>query len=147
MKKTKKGFTIIELLVVLAIIAVLSTLGLTFFSTAATKGRDSRREQDIKEIQNMLALYANNRGQYPVCNPEIVVNGTTDCLSVALIGEGSAVSTPKDPRYGVGTGGCGSADFFEYCYVSTNGQNYTLRYLLETDSIYGKSQGWNSPTP
>ncbi len=143
----KKGFTIIELLVVLSIIAVLSSVGITFFSTAASKGRDGRREQDIKEIQNILALYANNRGQYPVCSPEIVINGTTDCLSVALIGEGSAISTPRDPRHGVGTGSCGDVGFFSYCYVSSNGQTYTLRYLLETDSIPGKSQGWNSASP
>ena len=145
--KNKNGFTIIELLVVLAIIAVLSSLGITFFSAAAAKGRDGRREEDIKEIQNILALYANNRGRYPVCSPEIVINGTTDCLSVALIGEGSAISTPKDPRHGVGMGTCGDSTFFDYCYISTGGQTYTVRYLLETDSIPGKTLGWNSATP
>ena len=117
----RHGFTIIELLVVLSIIAVLSAVGFSFFSVAASKGRDGRREKDIKEIQNILALYANNSGRYPVCSPEVVVNGITDCLSVALIGEESAISTPIDPRHGVGTGSCGGGEFFEYCYVSTDG--------------------------
>lgn len=142
-----KGFTLIELLAVLAIIAILSAGSVAFFSVAAAKGRDSRRERDIKEIQNILALYANNRGKYPLCSPEVAINGATDCLSIAIIGEGSSASTPIDPRHGAGTGTCGGAEFFDYCYVSTDGKTYTLRYLLETDSIPGKSLGWNSATP
>lgn len=142
-----KGFTLIELLVVLAIIAILSAGSVAFFSVAAAKGRDGRRERDIKEIQNILALYANNRGRYPGCGQEVAINGTTDCLSVAIIGEGSAISTPIDPRHGFGAGVCGDANFFEYCYASTDGKTYSLRYLLETDSIPGKSAGWNGATP
>lgn len=143
----RHGFTIIELLVVLSIIAVLTAVSFSFFSSASTKSRDGRRERDIKETQNMLALYANNRGGYPVCNPEVVVNGISDCLSVALIGEGSGISAPTDPRHGVGTGSCGDSQFFEYCYFSTDGRSYTLRHLLETDSIIGKIPGWQSVGP
>lgn len=61
MLKNKKGFTLLELLVVISIIAMLITIGLSSFSTAQRKGRDAKRKSDIKEIQNALEQY------YSVC--------------------------------------------------------------------------------
>jgi len=144
----KKGFTIIELLVVLAVIALLSGLSLTFFGSSSIKARDARRESDIKEIQKALGLYVTNIGTYPVCQTEVQINGTTDCLSLALVAERTMPAVPVDPRQGVGGGGCGTAGAFFYCYQSSSdGYTYTLRYDLEGNSIPGKSAGWQTVNP
>lgn len=145
--KTNNGFTLIELLVVIAVIGLLSSIAIVSLSQAATKSRDARREVDIKELQKILALYESNRGRYPICSPEININGISDCLSSAIISENVVNVLPKDPKHGVGGGACGDVGAFYYCYVSTNGGSYTIRYPLETDSIYGKSAGWNSVNP
>lgn len=47
---SKKGFTLVELLVVVAIIAILATIGLTVFSGAQANARDARRKSDIDAI-------------------------------------------------------------------------------------------------
>ncbi|MCF7835909.1 MAG: type II secretion system GspH family protein [Candidatus Marinimicrobia bacterium] len=133
------GFTIIEMLVVLAIIAMLSSIALSMFQDSKARSRDAKREEDMKDIQNGLNLYATNNQRYPECL-EDVIDGATDCLSLAMIASGLMKGTPTDP-IGRGSGSsCGGAER-EYCYVS-DGFSYTLRYALETDTISGKGAGW-----
>lgn len=48
------GFTLVELLVVVAIIAILSVIGLTIFSGAQANARDARRRADIDAISKAL---------------------------------------------------------------------------------------------
>ena len=144
MKKNKRGFTIIELLVVIAIIAMLLSFVIVSLSDSKKKGRDSRREEDIKQIQNTLGLYVVNGHIYPVCS-QGVINGSADCLSQALITSGFITQIPVDPlRKADGT--CGAVDNYVYCYTS-DGLDYTLEYALETDNILGKSSGWQSVSP
>lgn len=49
-----RGFTLVELLVVVAIIAILSVIGLTLFTSAQANARDARRKSDIDAIANAL---------------------------------------------------------------------------------------------
>lgn len=49
-----KGFTLVELLVVVAIIAILSVIGLTVFSGSQANARDARRKADIDAIAKVI---------------------------------------------------------------------------------------------
>ncbi len=64
-KNLQAGFTIIELLIVIAIIGILATLVLTNFQGAQAKGRDSVRKNDINSIYQKLEEYHNEQGGYP----------------------------------------------------------------------------------
>lgn len=146
LKKNLGGFTIIELLVVIAIAAMIVSVFFVLITGTRAKSRDAVREQDIKQIQNGLAIYASGKGIYPICSPEIIINGKTDCLSAELLGDGAMKGiTPVDPKNSGST--CGGSGAYVYCYISAGGSDYTLRYNLETDSITGKSSGWQSIGP
>lgn len=54
MNKDNKGFTLVELLVVISIIAILSVVGLTLFNGAQQNARDARRKSDIDAIAAAL---------------------------------------------------------------------------------------------
>lgn len=54
-----RGFTLIELMVVVAIIAVLSVIGITIFTNAQRNSRDARRRADIKAISQALETRIN----------------------------------------------------------------------------------------
>lgn len=62
---SKKGFTIIELMVVIAIIGLLASIVMVSLGGAREKSRDSRRQADLKSIQLALSLYYNDNGMYP----------------------------------------------------------------------------------
>lgn len=61
----KKGFTLIELMIVIAIIGILSAIILATFSTAKSQSRDTKRVSDLAQIQLALAGYFDRCGQYP----------------------------------------------------------------------------------
>lgn len=142
----KRGFTLIELLVVVAVIAMIISFIFVATQTAKTKNRDARREEDIKQIQNALDIYVTNARRYPICPQETVIEGAADCLSQVLITAGAISGVPTDPL-GRDQGVCGQASSFVYCYQSADGFSYTLRYALETNTIPGKSAGWQAVNP
>jgi prepilin-type N-terminal cleavage/methylation domain-containing protein len=63
--KRQSGFTIIELLIVIAIIGILATLVLTNFQGAQAKGRDTVRTSDMNSIYQKLEEFYNQNGGYP----------------------------------------------------------------------------------
>jgi prepilin-type N-terminal cleavage/methylation domain-containing protein len=70
----KKGFTIIEVLVVIGIIAVLTVIIFPAINNIRAKNRDAEKVADIAAIQLGLALYKNQQnGVYP----EDIYNNTT----------------------------------------------------------------------
>ncbi|MEI6711886.1 MAG: prepilin-type N-terminal cleavage/methylation domain-containing protein [bacterium] len=52
--RKQSGFTLIELMVVMAIIAILATAGLSAYGGYLKKARDSHRISDLKAIQNII---------------------------------------------------------------------------------------------
>ncbi len=130
----KKGFTMIELLVVLAIIAMLVSIALVGLRTARVKARDSRRMSDMNELFKALTLYENSSRTYPIYNGNIT---GSDAMSVALQNAGTISKTPLDPL----------ADQY-YTYQSADGTTFTLGFCLETDIILNYFQGCgNTITP
>lgn len=64
--KIKKGFSLVELLVVITIIAILSVVAYTAVGGQTIKARNSKRQQDLSSIQAALELYAiENNNIYP----------------------------------------------------------------------------------
>ncbi len=65
MKFGNKGFTLVELLVVISIVSLLNSVVLTGIKNARASARDSRRISDIRQIRNALELYKSSQGYYP----------------------------------------------------------------------------------
>lgn len=129
------GFTMIEMLVVVAIAAMLLSITLVSIQQARTKSRDATREQHIKTIQSALALDANTNGNYTVYDGYLT---GTDVVSIGLKDSNSLSQMPQDPL---------NSGNYRYSYTSVDGSTYTLKYYLESDSILGKAAGLNQASP
>jgi prepilin-type N-terminal cleavage/methylation domain-containing protein len=64
-KKSSRGFTLVELIVVLSVITLLISIILTSLQSARNSARDRRTLSDISQIQLGLELYYNQNGHYP----------------------------------------------------------------------------------
>ncbi len=62
--KKLRGFTMIEIMVVMVIVGALATLGGGAYTKSLTRGRDARRIQDMKTIQNGFEVYYAKHGDY-----------------------------------------------------------------------------------
>lgn len=64
--KSQKGFTLVELLVVIVIISILATLLMANFVGVRQRGRDTTRKSDLRQIQSALEIYRADNGNYPL---------------------------------------------------------------------------------
>lgn len=63
--KPPRGFTLVELLVVISIISLLSSVVFASVNSARAKGRDAKRFSDLKAIETALQRYYDTNGFYP----------------------------------------------------------------------------------
>ncbi len=75
-KKTNKGFTLLEVLVVVAIIGFLSAVVFTAANASRIKGRNAKTISQVREYQKAFAQYYQTYGYYPV----VPVAATPICL-------------------------------------------------------------------
>ncbi len=61
----KSGFSLIELLVVVTVIALLMSAGAYTYSHQVSRGRDQKRMADLGYIQTALEKYKSDNGAYP----------------------------------------------------------------------------------
>jgi prepilin-type N-terminal cleavage/methylation domain-containing protein len=85
MNKLKTGFTLVELLVVMAILAILATVSLANFRNSQMKARDAQRKSDLHQIANAMEAYTSDHGGYPEADGgKIQACSTVDnCLTLA----------------------------------------------------------------
>lgn len=61
----KKGFTLMELMIVMVLMGILVTLGVASFKSARQKGNDIRRKSNLASIAKALEAYAADHDGYP----------------------------------------------------------------------------------
>lgn len=124
-----RGFSLIELLVVITIIALLTTLTVSGLNSARIKGRDADRVSDIKQIQLALELYYDANHFYPNSTTETIV---TTALT-GLVSGGFMAVIPDDPL-----------TTQHYVYKSSSASGSTA-YCVGAD-LEGASQGASTCT-
>ncbi|MGH7193928.1 MAG: type II secretion system protein [Candidatus Saccharimonadales bacterium] len=64
-KKSEQGFTVIELLIVIAVVIILGLLVWAGYGGIQAKERNKERAKDIAAIQTQLEFFFQNNGYYP----------------------------------------------------------------------------------
>lgn len=107
-----RGFTLIELLVVISIISLLSSIVLSSFSSARSKGRDAKRITEFNQIKNALYAHQAQYGEFPPDNGtswtcfgaatgEICYNNGTGITGNDNLKAAMDIYFSKYPEYGV----------------------------------------------
>lgn len=124
--KKRLGFTLVELMVVVAIIGILATLIMVTLDNTKTTARNTRRLADIKELQLALKLFYNDNGYYPTA--------ITAGNSISRNGVNYLLRVPENPKpWNDGT--CPNQGY-QYKQIE-NGQRYTISFCVsdKTDDL------------
>ncbi len=136
--KNKKGFTLIELMVVVAIMGLLAALAVIALNSARARARDARRVSDVKQIQTALELYYLDNNAYPVAPaaPGIIEEKCISSGGIDDVGSCSGTTymsiTPSNP-IPRNDGDCaGINTSYTYAAVALDGNNtsYYITYCL-----------------
>jgi general secretion pathway protein G len=79
-----RGFTMIELLVVMTLIVILATMGMTQYKTSQIYAREAVLKEDLFRLRDAIDQYYADKGQYP---------STLD----TLVSDGYLRKLPEDP--------------------------------------------------
>ena len=114
---TRKGFTLVELLVVIAILAILSTVAVVGYTSYITKAEQQAAQTEAAHIEDAIVIAL-------VSNPKasIVVNGTTT-IYVERDGNGFKVVTPA------------AADQGKYPKIENIGSELTARLSAPSGAL------------
>lgn len=79
-----RGFTLMELLVVMSLIVVLTSIGLMAYRTSVQRGREAVLKENLFRMRDAIDQFYVDKGKYPVDLSE-------------LVGSGYLRSVPADP--------------------------------------------------
>jgi general secretion pathway protein G len=65
-KAHQRGFTLIEMIIVFALIGILVGLGLPQYKTATTRGREAVLKEDLFLMRTLIRQYYSDKGKYPI---------------------------------------------------------------------------------
>ncbi|MFH0815139.1 MAG: type II secretion system protein [Candidatus Falkowbacteria bacterium] len=145
MNMRKDGFSLVELIVVIAIVAILSTLVLFSLTGVREKARDAKRLSDMESLRQAMELVNDSFGNYSGqkgCAKEDTVSNA--CYG-ATIEKYLSVAHLNDP---LGGADCCSLDLCEqancnYCFsgYSKDKKNYEIYFHLEKGGGGAKEPG------
>jgi prepilin-type N-terminal cleavage/methylation domain-containing protein len=129
----QKGFTIIELLIVIVIIGLLALLVLNNVGGATADARDAQRKDDIAKLATQLEIYNNKESRYPT-GAQLVGTEFTDVVDidaeVLIDPDGVQIGTTgSDYSYTVEPAGCDN--------TATDCESFTLTATLENQDDNG----------
>ncbi|OGG04333.1 hypothetical protein A2Z33_04265 [Candidatus Gottesmanbacteria bacterium RBG_16_52_11] len=115
-RKLTEGFTLIELIIVIGIIAIILAFSISNLLGARGRARDARAKAELRELKTALRLYYNDYQNYPVSSgtdiqgcglqiapgPDVCAAGTIVCNGTSEAGE--FVAYPS--------GGCANATLY-----------------------------------
>lgn len=73
--KQESGFTLIELVVVMAIIAILASLAVPVFTAQIKKAREAVLQEDLHVMRNAIDAYTMDKGKAPQSLDDLVQAG------------------------------------------------------------------------
>jgi general secretion pathway protein G len=118
MRKPQSGFTLIEIMVVVVILAVLGALVVPKILENVDKARVTRAQSDIRAIQTALDLYRLDNFKYPTTEQglQALVTQPTDPSITNYRSGGYLSALPKDPWNNP----------YQYVSPGANGRDYDI---------------------
>ena len=134
MKMTSRGFTLVELMIVIAIIGILATALFPSMTGYLKRSRDTARISGMKDISTALGAFYADKERYPIAigsaTAAAVGTGTDELAPSKYLPKGM----PVDPQTASRNNGAGAATNANYGYgtgTNNSAPSYALTAILE----------------
>ena len=97
--KNRKGFTLVELVVVIAIIGILAGIAVPRFMEATASARGAKIVADMRTIESAVIIYYAKEGKYPGTSGTIVKD-TASATTAGFLGENALLTAWPVPPVG-----------------------------------------------
>lgn len=118
------GFTLVELMVVMVILAIMASIMWSNFSNSIIKGKDSKRKQDLQSVVKSIEVYYNDMRMYPTPGQ---INWGQPLVNPSITGVVYMQKLPSEA----------TASDNPYCYQSDDGGYYKIYAKLENTNDTG----------
>lgn len=108
----RQGFTLMEVLVATAIVAILISVLVVTFAPINKRSRDAKRKSDLEQLRSSLEMYRADLGYYPNAGSGSWADATS--LETALVST-YIPAIPSDPK---------SGQVYRYKATNLSGGNY-----------------------
>ncbi|SOF00442.1 type II secretion system protein G (GspG) [Burkholderia sp. OK233] len=99
-----RGFTLIELVVVMAIIGLLLTIALPRYMHSIERGKEQVRQQNVAVMRDAIDKYYGDNGQYPETLDELVTKRYLRAVPVDPVNgddKWAVIASPDETKTGV----------------------------------------------
>ena len=74
-RRGARGFTLIELMVVMSIIVILAGIGVTLYGNSVTRAKEAVLRENLFRMRDSIDQYYADKGSYPPDLPSLVTSG------------------------------------------------------------------------
>lgn len=131
-----RGFTVLEILIVIAVFGLLATLAVLSLNSARARARDAQRISDISVLRNAFSQYYLERSNYPASGGVSLGQPGTKTDVFGYGGFSSAQEANGVIYLNRVPTGPTVNEYYRY-HGGANG--YSLRFQTETDTLLGKA--------
>lgn len=149
----QRGFTIVELLIVIVVIAILAAITIVAYNGVQARARDAVRKNDLAELVKATQLYAADKGDFAEVNcgssgsgwlpSDYDGTGPAVSINTCLISGGYLSKELRDPG---GLASCTGLTCFAYMKCSGGAGTYYIAHLETLPQVGTDTDATNCTT-
>lgn len=128
LKHRKEGFTIVELLIVVVVIAILAAITIVSYNGITNRAKDTAILADGRVVASAIEMYRAENGTYPICSGGDGMSCTLASMRTVLVPKYTSALPDNATR--------------PYMYVATEGSlgpAWSIRIYKDSISAYCKT--------